>query len=76
MKKAVRHKGIIFNLDGTLIDSQREGFQRFLRVGASLGLSAPDDAVLTQVRKMWGVPAHVLVQTCWPDMLAHVFIDE
>ncbi len=75
MKEASVYKGIVFDFDGTLIDSQHEGLKRFLGIAASLGLSISDDNV-AQIRRLWGVPGYVLVQTCWPDMPVDVFMDQ
>ncbi len=71
----MRYKGAIFDFDGTLLDSVSEGRRRFLSVAESLGLSVSEEA-REEVRKLWGAPGYMLVQTCWPDMDWNTFMHE
>lgn len=74
MSEKTKWKGIVFDFDGTLIDSQREGLKRFLRIADLLGLAVSEE-ILLQIKKMWGVPGHVLVQASWPETSVSKFMD-
>ena len=74
MSDSKRWKGVVFDFDGTLIDSVHEGRERFLRVASDLGL-ATTGITQAQIQQLWGVPGHILVETCWPDTCAQAFVD-
>lgn len=59
-------RGICFDLDGTLIDSGREGYKRMLDIAHSRNLPI-NDAIEEQIRKLWGMEPIKFVQTLWPE---------
>ncbi|TSC67496.1 MAG: hypothetical protein G01um101466_698 [Parcubacteria group bacterium Gr01-1014_66] len=70
-----RIKGIVFDFDGTLLDSTREGLNRFIQIATNLGLEVNDEMIAT-IKNMWGVPGHILIAECWPHMSSEMFMHE
>lgn len=68
-----RWKAIIFDFDGTLLDSTREGIGRFTKIAVSLGLKVTD-VMRAEARAIWGMPGHVMVERFWPDMHTAIFM--
>ena len=75
MNHGTRWKGIVFDFDGTLLDSTREGLSRFIRIAMNLDLEVNDDMIAT-IKRMWGVPGHILISTCWPHISPETFMRE
>lgn len=65
-------KAVIFDLDGTLIDSGNEGLRRILSIARWRGLPT-DHPVESKLRQMWGKPAVQLIKACWPTVDADDF---
>ncbi len=68
-----RKQGIIFDLDGTVLNSTEEGKSRFIAIATMLGLGV-DDEITAKAWAMWGVPAAVMISTCWPHVHPEIFI--
>lgn len=60
-----KKRTIIFDFDGTLINSGKEALRRCLRIADSLGLQT-GDAMAEKARTYFGFPAGALVDSCWP----------
>lgn len=73
MNAASEKKGIIFDLDGTLLNSVEAGKERFLAIAAMLGL-AMNDEIMAHAWSMWGAPARTMISACWPHVNPEVFI--
>lgn len=73
MYQGKKWKGIIFDFDGTLLNSYGEGMRRFCAVAVSLGLPVSEHTI-ARIKKIWGVPGHILVQTCWPEVSMDTFM--
>lgn len=70
-----KSRGICFDLDGTLLDSTKNGPDRFLKVSQKLGLPIkPDTKEL--VISFWHKPADILITSVWPNMDPQIFINE
>lgn len=75
MNQETRWKGVVFDFDGTLLDSTQEGLSRFIQIAINLDLEVNDDMIAI-VKRMWGSPGHVLVSTCWPHVSREIFMRE
>jgi len=71
----MRWKGVVFDFDGVLLDSQSVGCQRFVEIARSLDLPVSDDTI-GRVKKIWGTPGAVLVKGCWPDACTDTFMHQ
>lgn len=61
---------VVFDLDGTLIDSFPGGFRNCCIVAGRLGWPAPDEARLC---RLWGVDPDTILQTLYPGRDPAVF---
>lgn len=59
-------RAVIFDLDGTLIDSYAEALRRTEKIALMLGLPF-DQLILDRIKSLWGRPAPEMIQACWPD---------
>lgn len=75
MNYGTKWKGIVFDFDGTLLNSTQEGLSRFIQIAVNLGLEVNDNMIAT-IKRMWGVPGHVLISTCWPHVSHEMFMRE
>lgn len=75
MNHGTKWKGIVFDFDGTLLNSTREGLNRFIQIATNLGLEIDDDMIAT-TKRAWGAPGHVLTSTCWPHISHEIFMHE
>ena len=74
MDQHARWKGIVFDFDGTLLDSVHEGRKRFIRIANGLGLPMTE-MMHAEIRRLWGVPALAMIETCWPETCVKTFVD-
>lgn len=58
-------RGICFDLDGTLIDSLRDGIERVLRIAVIRELTVNID-VEQKLKNMWGIDPIEIINTLWP----------
>ncbi len=68
-------RGICFDLDGTLIDSGREGLKRILKLAAIRNLPVTPE-VERRIRSIWGAELLKLLRTIWPDEDPKAFLTE
>ncbi len=66
-------KGVVFDFDGTLLNSNVAGRERFAQIAISLGLSVSETAA-EKITKMWGAPGYVLIEACWPGADTDAFM--
>lgn len=66
-------RAVIFDLDGTLIDSYAEALRRTEKIALMLGLPF-DQRILAKIRSLWGRPAPEMIKACWPDADGEVFL--
>lgn len=59
-------QGLCFDLDGTLIDSGREGLKRIIKIAQERNLSMSAE-IEQRVRNMWGADPIRLLRTIWPE---------
>ena len=52
MDQRTRWKGIVFDFDGTLLDSVHEGMKRFIRIADELGLPTTE-MIRAKIRRLW-----------------------
>lgn len=62
-------RGVVFDIDGVLLDSLTSGFKLFCQTAVAFGLPI-DEAVRTAFRRRWGIAALELIPACFPG---HVF---
>lgn len=70
-----KHRALCFDLDGTLLDSVRDGPDRFLEVSKRLGLPVKSDTKELAI-SFWHKPTDILITSVWPDMDPQKFTDE
>lgn len=70
-----RWKGVVFDFDGTLLSSHLTGRERFINIAVSLNLPV-SEIILDHIKKMWGAPGYVLIQTSWPDACTQDFMHQ
>lgn len=75
MKNREWPRAIIFDLDGTLLDSSSEGLRRFCIVAEKFGLPV-DNAMKERINALWGKPVYELVHGCWPEQDDRAFLAE
>ncbi len=68
-------RGLCFDLDGTLIDSGREGLKRILAMAKVKNLPLNADTE-QRIRGMWGIDATKLLQATWPNEDLRAFFTE
>ncbi|MDP3778749.1 MAG: HAD family hydrolase [bacterium] len=68
-----RWKGVVFDFDGTLLNSHLTGRERFVRIAATLGLPVSEKTA-ENIKKMWGTPGYILVEACWPGTCTETFM--
>ena len=68
-------QGIIFDFDGTILDSPRIGVEFCCQAARILKLPLPE-GMRGQLRKLWGRPADELIHTCWPNANVEEFLRE
>lgn len=68
----MKKRAVIFDLDGTLIDSGNEGLRRIITIAKRRGLPA-DSSIEIKLREMWGKPAVQLIKAGWPEVDADDF---
>ena len=71
----MKKKGIIFDFDGTIIDSTHEGVELCCKVAAIHKLPVPD-GMKEYIRTLWGKPAHELIKICWPTANGEEFLKD
>lgn len=62
----MKKRAVIFDLDGTLIDSYQEALRRTEKIALMLGLPF-DQHILEKIKSLWGRPAPEMIRACWPD---------
>jgi len=71
----VTKRGLCFDLDGTLIDSGREGLKRVLKIAAVRNLPVTPE-IKQRIRDMWGAEPFKLLRIIWPDEDPKAFFNE
>jgi phosphoglycolate phosphatase-like HAD superfamily hydrolase len=56
---------VIYDIDGTFLDSFPTGFACCKEVAAANGWSMNDD-IVEIIYANWGSPTHIIVEKCWP----------
>lgn len=62
----MKKRAVIFDLDGTLLDSYAEALRRTEKIALMLGLPF-DQRILDKIKSLWGRPAPEMIKACWPD---------
>lgn len=66
LAETVAHaRGVVFDIDGVLIDSLTSGSKLFCQTATTFGLPT-DNAVQTTFRRHWGMAALELIPACFP----------
>ncbi len=65
----MKKRGIIFDHDGTLVDSIAPGQKRFLAIAKAMMLPV-SERVQRQAETCWGAPIKLLAKALWPRMYA------
>lgn len=68
-------RGLCFDLDGTLIDSARDGMSRVFKVAKKRGLFVNADTE-NRLRSMWGKDPITIIKTLWPEENQRLFFEE
>ena len=55
-----------FDLDGTVLDSYKEGLSRLLEIARARNLPT-DDSVLQKIKKSWHISTHDVISSAWPN---------
>jgi|GEM_PF-862324 len=64
-KSLTRARGVVFDIDGVLLDSLTSGSKLFCQAAAAFGLPT-DKTVQTTFRQLWGIAALELIPACFP----------
>lgn len=67
-------KGVIFDFDGTILDSGKDGVERLLNVAQSLGLDCSQERHAF-IRSLWGKTGYDLIEQCWPSVDPMIVLD-
>lgn len=68
-------QGLCFDLDGTLIDSGREGLKRIIKIAKTRNLFITAE-VEHRIRSMWGTDPFKLLTIIWPSEDPKAFFNE
>ncbi len=68
-------RGLCFDLDGTLIDSGKEGLRRVIKIARTRNLPITPE-IEHRIRNMWGTEPFKLLRTIWPDEDPQAFSQE
>ncbi len=65
-------RAIIYDFDGTILDSGSTGINRFFEIARLFGLDC--DGKESLARSRWGGHASDVIHTCWPEADAEAFL--
>lgn len=68
-------RGICFDLDGTLIDSSREGLKRIFKIAQKRSLLITPE-IKQRIENMWGIEPVKLLEAIWPNENSRDFFTE